>query len=165
MSLSRATLIGIGVAFIAAEIARPTVPHHKKIAARALLTASQHTQTPKATTLDPELLVDLPRIWPNAPSTLNAYGTSPLRIVGRIDDPYTRSPGAAVFPIVNDVRITNFAASYQGDRYTLLVPPPTASPRRYDVAVGMVSADQRGYFRSTKTVTPGQGASRNAAGS
>ncbi len=157
MTFKRAALVAIGVGFITAELARPTVPQHKKIASRALLTASQHTRAPRAATLDPELLNDLPRIWPNAASTLKAHGASPLRIIGRIHDPYTHSPGAAVFPIVNGARLADFSASYQGDRYTLIVSLPRASARRYDVAVGMVSADQRGYFRSNKTIYAGSG--------
>ncbi|MBC5799384.1 MAG: hypothetical protein GIX03_07775 [Candidatus Eremiobacteraeota bacterium] len=157
MSFTRAALVTIGIAFIAAEIARPTVPHDKKIASRALLTASQQTQAPIAGTLDPELLNDLPRIWPNAPSILKAHGTAPLRIVGCIHDPYTHSNGAAVFPIVNGVRLADFSASYQGDRYTLLIPLRPPLPQRFDVAVGLVSADQRGYFRSNKTLYAGSG--------
>lgn len=152
MTLGRAALLAIGAAFIAAEIARPTILHHKKIASRALLIASQHSEASHTGTLDPELLADLPRIWPNAPSSVHESGTSPVRLSGQIDDPYTRSPGAAVFPIVDGTRIAIFWASYVGDRYTLVFPQLPPSSTRHEVAIGMVSADQRGYFHSTSTI-------------
>jgi len=152
MTIARAALLAIGAAFLAAEIARPTILHHKKIASRALLMATQHSGASHTGTLDPELLADLPRIWPNAPSSVKQSGTSSVRLTGRINDPYTRSPGAAVFPIVDGTRIARFSASYVGDRYTLAFPQLPPSLTRHEVAIGMVSADQRGYFHSTTTI-------------
>ena len=152
MTIGRAALLAIGAAFVAAEIARPTTLHHKKIASRALLTVSQHSEASRPGTIDGELLADLPRIWPNAPSSVYQRDASPVRLSGQIDDPYTRLPGAAVFPIIDGTRIARFLASYVGDRYTLVFPQLPPSSTRHEVAIGMVSADQRGFFHSTTTI-------------
>lgn len=155
MTAGRAALLLIGVAFVAAEVTRPTAFHDKKIASRALLPTSQHGAALRAATLDPELLDDLPRIWPNAPANVRvrAVGTQ-LAITGRIADPYTGSPGAAVFPIIDGRRVAHFSASYGGPRYAIELNcgGGRSARRPAELAIGMVAADQRGYFHSTATV-------------
>ncbi len=145
-------LAAIAVAFAAAEIVHPTQLTPKRISSRALLLASQDAAIPQPGTLGSELLDDLPRIWPNAPAQLSvgAAGTQTV-LRGRIADPYTGLPGAAVFPIRGRQRLARFSASYVGTRYTLEFACAARPGPLSNVAVGLVAADQRGYFHSTAT--------------
>ncbi len=145
----RIALSALAVAFIIAEAVRPTTIHPKKIASHALLVATQDAAAPRSATLDPELLDDLPRIRPDAPTTIARSGDD--TISGTIVDPYTRLPGLAVFPIVAETRVTDFAASYRNGRYVIRLVPELRA-HTHSVAVGLVASDQRGYFRSVRSL-------------
>ena len=146
---ARLGLIVVAIAFVVAEILRPTVLHPKKFASRALLIAPQNTESPRANTVGPELLADLPRIHPDAPAMLER--TAAGNIIGTILDPYTRRAGAAVFPIVDHSPKADFAAEYR-DGHFVILPIPSLRPGKHTVAVGLIATDQRGYFQSAQTL-------------
>ncbi len=59
---ARIGVVIVAVAFLIAEILRPTIPHAKQDAQTALVAATQVGSGGTRTTLEPQLLEDMPRI-------------------------------------------------------------------------------------------------------
>ncbi len=168
MTVAQGALVAIAVAFVAAEIVRPTHVPAKHLVSHSLVLGPS--------LLGAEMLDDLPRIHPDAlgsiaPATLSrsASGTT-LHLRGWIADPYTRRPGLTVFTFANGARVADASV-----RYHLPTPPiapdergavPKAAGFEVDqpwhgrvdpttLAVGLVAVDQRGFYLLPAVQPPG----------
>ena len=181
VTLERLCIVIIVVAFLFAEAWQPTVLRPKQNSRDDLIVATL-AQAPygSQTKLGSQLLDDLPRIDALPLGNIDAVllpkrsiapqGTvevailrkTDVRVVGWFADSQSRTPGAALFPIVDGRRIGDADLSYGSIRldvgrfyqtpalnptgFALRLPAGSLSSGRHRVEFGLVSADRRGFF-------------------
>ena len=153
MTRAGAMLAVIILAFVTAEVVRPTHFAPKKLTSRALLLRTQAAPGGAMDTLDPELLDDLPRIHPDAVGnvhmTTRSDGT--FLLAGTLADPSDGSAGSAVF-LESDGSRTSEPAIHYGATPRLqafsihIRPASLGTPGTHRLLVALISADQRGFF-------------------
>jgi hypothetical protein len=160
MKPARAIFAVIALAFVTAEVVRPTHLVPKKIAAHALRIRTQAAPGGAIDSLDPELLDDLPRIHPDAVGNVRTTRRSDgaLVLAGTLADPSDGSAGSAAFLDLDGSRTSEPAIRYGAaphpQAFSIVVPRVSlAAPGTHHLSVALVSADQRGFFLLPGPVT------------
>jgi hypothetical protein len=160
MTRTGATLAVIALAFVTAEVVRPTQIVPKKIAAHALLLRTQAAPGGTTNSLNPELLEDLPRIHPDAVGSIRATRRSDgaLILAGTLAEPSDGSPGSAAFLERDGSRTSepaiHYGAAPQPQTFSILIRPASlGAPGPHRLSVALISADQRGFFLLPQSVT------------
>ena len=181
LTFGRLCIAVVVIAFASAELWHPTLLRPKKSSATNLVVATVEaapygTQTELAS----ELLDDLPRvdalplgnidavilpgrnIAPGGKREISIPRHEEVRIVGWLADSQSRTPGAAVFPILDGRRLGDADVTYGSIRpdvgryyqtpalnptgFALSLPAWTLARGRHRVEFGLITSDRRGFF-------------------
>lgn len=157
----------IAVSFVTAEAVRPTRVAPKKLSTNALVLRSQAATgdvSGSANTLDSALLDGLPRIHPDAVGSVRVSDRAgdALTLSGSIAEP-EGAAGAAVF-IVDGTRRLGTARAHYGTpprptQFAIELRSAELAAGIHALQIGLVSADQRGFFLLPNPVAVRVGAS------